>query len=332
MAIQGELSGEEKRWLGVIPLFNPEKGSTVVAPLASGPGWWAGAPSALYDRESRRFYLYYRLRKPRELGRGVECRIADSRGGIEFSDIWSATKQAFDTPSMEKSALVKTWEGNYRLYLSFVDPADNKWRIDMLEASSPNKFDASRRTKILTASDTGAQGVKDPSVLTIGRAYYMIVSYAPSPAQPTEAQQREMHGTGDVYNTGITKSHTGLAISSDGINFEWLGDILTPPDSGWDAYCTRISSVIYRPPAFTAFYDGSASVEENYEEKTGLAVGFDLTRFHRVSTGGPTLVSPHASGSLRYIDALPVGERIYYYYEYTRPDGSHELRVSVAEI
>jgi hypothetical protein len=38
-------------------------------------------------------------------------------------------------------------------------------------------------------------------------------------------------------------------------------------------------------------------------------------------------VSPHATGSLRYLDALDLRERLLYY-EYARPDGSHELRLS----
>jgi len=44
-----------------------------------------------------------------------------------------------------------------------------------------------------------------------------------------------------------------------------------------------------------------------------------------------TLRSPDGSGSLRYIDVLPVGHELFYYYALARPDGSHELRVSVVE-
>lgn len=47
---------------------------------------------------------------------------------------------------------------------------------------------------------------------------------------------------------------------------------------------------------------------------------------------GPILVSPHGSGSLRYMDAVPFEDRILYYYEYARPDGSHELRVNTAPL
>ena len=32
----------------------------------------------MFDPTSRQYYIYYRMRKPRELGRGVDCRIAVS--------------------------------------------------------------------------------------------------------------------------------------------------------------------------------------------------------------------------------------------------------------
>jgi len=317
-----------KKWLGMAPLFDPRKGKTAIEPLSSGRGWWAGACSALYDDEEERFYLYHRLRKPRELGRGVECRIAESTNGIQFKPIWSATKAQLNTSSMERAALVKTLEGTYRLYISFVDPEDNKWRIDMMEADAPKAFAPNQRVKILTADNVGVEGVKDPYVMVIGRKYYMILSYAPKPRAVSEEDQARMHATADVYNTGITKSSSALAVSSDGIHFQWRGDIFAPPDEGWDAYATRLGCVLYTPPVFTAFYDGSAHVGENYEERTGMAISFDLLHYEKISEQGPVLVSPHGSGSLRYMDAIPFEDRIFYYYEYARPDGSHELRVN----
>src|SRR5262249_22375919 len=160
-----------------------------------------------------KFYLYYRLRKPRELGRGVECRIAESADGIRFRDIWRLAKGDLDSPSVEKSALVRTLEGRWRLYVGFVDPADGRWRIDLLEAETPAGFDPAARVPILTAAGIGAEGVKDPCVLLLGRMYLMLASYAPAVRAVTAAEQARMHATGDVYNTGITKSSTGLALS-----------------------------------------------------------------------------------------------------------------------
>jgi len=318
------------KYLAQVPLFGPEDGVTVREPLGSGPGWWAGAPGALYDDDSGRFYLYYRVRKPRELGRGVGCRIAASEDGIVFEDIWQMGKEDLDSPSVEKSCIFKAPDGSWRLYISYVDPGTNMWRIDVIEADAPDAFDASRRRKVFAPEELGIEGIKDPMVYHIGPMYYMIVSYAPSPAQVTDEQAEEMHATADVYNTGITKSHTGLAISGCGLHWRWQGDILSPPDDGWDRYCTRIGSVLYRSPVFIGFYDGSAGVEENYEEKAGLAVSYDLRTWDRVTSRQPYVTSPH--GCIRYVEVVPVGDALYYYYEWTREDGSHELRVTRVEV
>lgn len=322
---QGQTAGS--RFFGYVPLFEPEIGVTVREPLGTGAGWWAGAPSAVYDPATGEFYLYYRYRKPRELGRGVECRIARSRDGLHFEDIWQATKEQLDTQSMEKGCLVKVREGLWRLYISFVD-TDGRWRIDMLEAERPEDIDPASRVKTLTADDCGIEGIKDPVVYNIGGLWHMIVSYAPTPREVTEEEKATMHATGDVYNVGVTKSHTGLATSVDGVSWCWEGDILSPPEEGWDAYCTRIGSVVWRPPVFVGFYDGSRSVEENYEEKAGLAISFDLRKWRRITPEGPWVLSPHASRAIRYIEVIEAEGSLWYYYEYTRADGSHELRAN----
>jgi len=76
-----------------------------------------------------------------------------------------------------------------------------------------------------------------------------------------------------------------------------------------------------------AFYDGSAGHHENYEEKTGLAVSDDLKNWEVLSTDEPVVLSPHATGSLRYIDAQHVGDEIIFIYELTRENGAHEMRM-----
>ena len=57
-------SWPERKWLGMVPLFNPSEGWVVRQPPGEGKGNWAGAPSAFYDDEQERFFLSYRLRKP----------------------------------------------------------------------------------------------------------------------------------------------------------------------------------------------------------------------------------------------------------------------------
>ena len=70
------------------------------------------------------------------------------------------------------------------------------------------------------------------------------------------------------------------------------------------------------------------SIFENYEEKTGLAVSDDLKNWEVLSPDGPAVLSPHASSSLRYIDAQRLGDEIIFIYELTRANGAHEMRVA----
>jgi hypothetical protein len=329
------------------PLFDPAQGLLVRAPLQDGPGWWAGAPSTAYDPVSNIFYLAYRLRQPRELGRGIECRIAASDNGVSFTDIWALPKSTLSALSLERAALLQGLDGRWRLYIGHVGPEDRRWRISLLEADEPDQFDIQTLTPILTAEDVAGEGVKDPNVYVIGRMVYMIFSYATAETDLTPEQQVQKHVSGDIYSTGLTHSRTGAAISGDGRRFQYIGDVSprcsytrhpyaqesqNTGNENWDAYCRRVTALLpLLHGGYLAFYDGAASVEENYEERTGLALTMDLNVFYSLSPDGPTLRSPHGSGSLRYVDVLPVGHELFYYYEMARPDGSHELRVSIVE-
>ncbi|HZO91260.1 MAG TPA: hypothetical protein VFB38_23255 [Chthonomonadaceae bacterium] len=320
---------------GVVPLFDPAEGMVVRQPPGEGPGWWAGAPCATFDTAANTFYLTYRQRYPRDEGRGIECRIAYSDNGISFTDIWALPKGSLNALSVERAALLRGLDGRWRLYIGYVGADDHLWRIALLEADEPDAFDIATLTPLLTAAQIGGEGVKDPNVFLIGRMYYLLASYATAePNLPPEAQARK-HETADIYSTGLTRSRTCAAISGDGRHFQYLGDVSPishAPTPAWDAYCARIGALApLETGGFLAFYDGSASVAENYEEKTGLAITFDLRTYYSLSPQGPALVSPYSSGSLRYLDILPVGHELFYYYEMARPDGAHELRVSVVE-
>jgi hypothetical protein len=326
---------------GVIPLFDPANGMLVRVPPGDGPGWWAGAPSATFDSQTNTFYLVYRLRQPRERGRGVECRIASSENGVSFTDIWALPKASVGALSLERASLLRGLDGRWRLYIGYVHPQDNRWHTGLLEADEPDAFDLAALTPLLTPEMVGGEGVKDPNVYLMGRMYYLLASYATTKPDLSAEEQARKHTSGDIYNTGLTLSRTGIAISGDGRNFRWLGDVspslpdaASPPTGtlAWDAYCQRIGALLpLEAGGCLAFYDGSAAVGENYEEKTGLAMTFDLRTYYSLSPEEPALVSPHSSGSLRYLDVLPVGHELFYYYEMARPDGAHELRVSVVE-
>jgi len=96
----------------------------------------------------------------------------------------------------------------------------------------------------------------------------------------------------------------------------------------WDRYQAQLSAVFQIDNKYVGLYDGSASPEEDTEERLGLAESRDLRAWERVSVDAPWLVSPHATGSLRYPEVLERDGEWWVYYEYARDDGSHELRLN----
>jgi hypothetical protein len=306
--------------------FDPREGLVVRHPPGNGPGYWAGAPGAYYDPEHDAFYLTYRLRRPRGVqpDRGAEVRIARSGDGIHFDDVWSATRDELRSASIERCALARSPSGRWLLYVSHVGPDDRRWRIDVVEAARPDGFDLRRARPALTPADVRAEGVKDPFVFRVAGLYHMIVSIAQAAGGATADQ---LHGTADVYATGLVRAATGLATSDDGLYWQWEGAVLSPRAHGWDRYGSRISCLWYEPPAWLALYDGSADVSEHHEERCGLAYSFDLRDFHRATPVVPLLIPPHGPASLRYCDVLVLRDAKLFYYEMARPDGSHELRV-----
>jgi hypothetical protein len=289
--------------------FDPEAGTTILEPDAPGPGNWVGCPSVLYDTERERILLTYRLRRPRggpPPDRGYECRIAESSDGVHFTDLWSVTKDAFSTTSMERSNLQRGPGGSWLLYVSYESPDDGRWRIDVLEADSPGAFDPASARAVLTPAGTATDAVKDPYVVRVGSEYRMYVS---------------------TFLTAAGPAPTSLAVSRDGIAYRWLGEVLGV-GTGWDRYQARLSGILRTGGTWLGFYDGSASAAEDTEERLGLAVSEDGRCWERISVEEPWLVSPHASGSLRYLDALELDGSRWLYYEVARPDGSHELRLS----
>ena len=175
-----------------------------------------------------------------------------------------------------------------------------------MRAPAPDRFSLSSSTSVLLPDDVGVDAVKDPYTIAHDGEVLMFVSTFLSPQGPAP---------------------TWLATSNDGTNFAWRHEALGV-GRGWDAYQARLSSVLPFGPGFVGYYDGAASRADDTEEHCGIAVSLDLHRWRRVTTEGPALVSPHATGSLRYVETVAIEGSSWAYYEYARPDGSHELRRS----
>ncbi len=298
-------------------LFDPEGGRPIVAPPCVGPGCWAGAPGAYSD--GRDSFLVYRMRRPQP-GRGYELRIGAIRDGHRLETVWSAGKERFGAESIERCALVRVGDG-WRLYVSFVRHDDRRWHIGLIEARALDAFDPAKMVVVLDPEDLGLAAVKDPWLRREGDRWLMFVSYGTLPM----SQGTSLHATGDALSTGRALSASGLATSADGRRWTWEGDVLSPSASGWDSFTSRLSTAVREGDGWLGLYDGSASLAENYEERCGLARSRDLRHWERVSVEGPAIGTLRGAGGVRYVDITAGGD---VFYEYTRPDGAHELRLA----
>lgn len=293
-------------------------------------GYWAGAPGVFHDADQRVWYLTYRIRRPRgiEPDRGGEARIARSTDLNRWEDVWSVTKDRFASASIERCALRKGADGVWRYFVSYVDVADGRWCVSVLKAATVQDLDPAKPRPLFKAASLGLEGIKDPWVIEYQGTFHMFLSVA----VPTPRTGAQSHATLDIFNTGECVSATGLATSTDLEAWQWQGVVFAPGAAGWDRYCRRINSVAPLAGMFLAFYDGSAGHHENYEEKTGLAVSLDLRHWQSLSPEAPRFTSPHRSGSLRYVDAQVLGRELCLFYEFARPDGAHDLRMSRASL
>jgi len=300
-------------------------GQIIREPAGREKGYWVGAPGVFHAKDEGCFYLTYRIRRPRGVvpDRGGEARIARSTDLKHFEDLWSVTKDKYDSPSIERSAIRKGDDGQWRYWTSYVDPADGRWCVGMVKGREVQSLDATKVERVFSAGPLGLEGIKDPYICEENGRYLMFLSIAVA----TPKTRKESHETLDIFNTGECVSATGLAVSTDLDSWQWLGVIFAPDNSGWDRYCRRINSIMTHDGKHLAFYDGSASEAENYEERTGLAASTNLKSWRSLTPENPTLTSPHTSHSLRYMDALAVDQDVCLFYEFARPDGAHDLRL-----
>ena len=301
--------------------FNAGTASTVEEPPGSGPGHWAGAPGAFSDGD---VYLVYRVRWPRPR-RGGELRIA--RGdGAHFNTIWRATREDFGSPSIERCAILRAGR-IWRLYVSYVDGVDGRWRIDVIEAPSPDSFDPAARRLALDADIANAIAVKDPWLRRVGDRWWMFVSYGERPS----GDERKLHGSGDALSTGAVKSETGLATSADGLRWTWEGRVFAASTKGWDKATARLTTAFPSGDGWTGIYDGASDIGENYEERCGVARSADLRTWERVGSG-PTIGAAGGPGTVRYVESVVVRDSVRFFFERTRADGAHELCTSVTAL
>ena len=300
--------------------FDPEMGQIVREPAGNGYGYWVGGHKAFYDQVSEQFVIFYRERSPLETGRGSRCAIAVGKDGVTFEEVWAANKEAFAASSIEVGHPVRSPDGDWRLYISYEVAGARYWRIDMLKGESLESLDVQGRRTVFQPTDFGLGSLKDPVVYLRDGRWWVYVA---GPA-------RERHPRRGRRVRANALDATLLGRSDDGLYFpelEWAFE--APGTDTWHGRRARINSVISYDNGWLALYDGGHTFYDTYEEWCGLAWSDDGVRFERLDQQKPWVRSPY--GCVRYVFALEQPSAIYFYYEYTRADGSHDLRVSVVK-
>ena len=251
----------------------------------AGPGNWVGAPSAALDPEGG-LLIAYRVRTQDRPG--GEVVIARSEDGVRLNTIATLRKEKFGAESLERPALVRTERG-WRLYVSCATPNSKHWRIDALDAADPGLFGAAPPRTAFPGSRH--VGVKDPVVRRRGDRWQAWVC-----CHPLDEPGEEDRMT------------AACATSRDGIDWRWKGNVRTGRPGMWDARGTRVTAVL---PDGRAAYDGRATKEENFSERTGLTE--------------PRSDAPVAN--VRYLDVLSWAAGYLLFFERPLPDGSHDLCV-----
>jgi hypothetical protein len=301
--------------------FDPAAGTVIRTPPGFGYGYWVGGHKVSHDPGSGLFVLFARSRTPLEHGRGGSCEVAVSEDGITFDTVWTAEKDELAASSIEVGHVVPDGAGGWRMYLSYERPAQRDWRIDVLEAPHPSAFVAQRRRTVLQPQHYGLSFIKDPWV--IEREPGVVDLFAAVPARRGPRVEGDSITIADEDATVVTTSTDGRIFRELAYVFEGTGE------ATWDGHRGRLDSLFRTRDGsgWVGFHSGGRSMYDNYEEWAGVVVSDDARTFTRVTPDGPFVTSPH--GCVRYLWGVPVGDELHVYYEYTREDGSHDLRVSV---
>ncbi|HWM86532.1 MAG TPA: hypothetical protein VNO33_11860 [Kofleriaceae bacterium] len=277
----------------------PGSGPAAVAIAAPGrgDGFWAGAPSAALDDDGT-ILLAYRVRTGHD---GIDANaIARSSDGERFTTVAWLEQEQFGAKHVERPALIRT-DAGWRLYVCCATPGSKHWWIGCLEADDPAGFAAAEVRPVFRGDER--TGVKDPLVVRDGGGWRAWICCHPLDIPDAE-----------------DRMSTAYATSADGLDWTVHGTALSGRPGAWDARGARLTGFL---PDGRATYDGRATAEENWFERTGLA---------RATGDGSRLeaLGDAPVADLRYLEVLTLPDgRFRLYYEARLPDGSHELRTAL---
>lgn len=301
--------------------FDPTQGTVIREPDGDGYGNWVGGHKVFHDPKSETFAMFYRVRTPLEQGRGGRCAVAVSTDGVAFVDEWAATKEDLAANSIEVGHPVRDPSGEWRLYISYEFANTREWRIDVIRGEEIRDLDTQGRRTVLAPGDFGLPWIKDPWVVLRDDQYWLYS------AVPGRTPAKAVGAT--VFAKPLDASV--LSVSDDGLYFPTLEYVFegTGGDN-WHGRRARLGSMFDWGDGWVATWDGGRTFFDNYEEWCGLATTTDGRSFRRIAGEEPWVISPF--GCVRYVYGLRVGNRIFFYYEYTREDLSHDLRVSIVDL
>jgi hypothetical protein len=241
------------------------------------------------------FTLAYRVRNN---GDGVV--IARSGDGERFETIAHCSSHDLGVGMTERPALIPMESGGWRMYVSCGDQIGHHWWIGLLEADSLEALGGAQLRSIFPGD--AITWVKDPIIRRSGNIWEAWIC----------CHLADIPGEEDRMNTAY-------ATSTNGIEWDWHGTVLEGRPGMWDSRGARMTAVL---PDGRAAYDGRASKEENWFERTGLAIR---------APDGMTFaaISDQPVATPRYLEIVPVPGGYRIFYEAVLPDESHELRTEL---
>lgn len=337
-------------------LVDQEAARIIVTPNKSHSGYWVGSGNMVEDSDGT-FYLSARYRDFGDSrtglssgARGVELAVFRStdRGG-SFQKILAFSKQDLSPPglsvlSIEGSALC-LGERGVELFVSsekdgigyppgleaYLKPGAGVWTIERISAPTVEALADAPVEPFLTTDDPQYVHMKDPYIYgtAAGETVFGFCTHPFTWASTNCGYAMYDRKTGEIGAP----------------NFTYF-----PRGATWDVAISRVTGMLHVPavgafadtePLALLFYDGGESLRNLDEHKSavsrprgysceelgGVAVApeRDLSAFERLSVAGPSFVSPHGTGTSRYVDVLPTKEGYYAVWEQSQPDRSQPL-------
>lgn len=314
-------------WQGVEPEIKDVYGAiarefeqydVILAPDTVAPGWWAGAPSVLRDKDGV-FWLACRMRTPEgQRGlRGYELRILRSDDGVKFETVHRIRREDVPVPGFERPALLADpITGRFKLY-GCCPWQGGPWSIIKFDdADRPDLF-RSETAKVVIGPmakthefDVPPDEYKDPVIIHAEGAYHCYVIGV------VRRTERVFHFTSD----------DGEAWRPAGNPYEPVMQL-----QDWHNFYVRPASVLPVGVGYLFIYEGSkvSWFEPVYNIMTGIGFTFDLHNIIDLTPASPIVKSTTPSPlhhTWRYSDWMYVEDEIWIYAEVATPEDTHEIR------